>query len=442
MTGFLARNQGSVWLMLAISAIAALHIVAFGNAFVADDGWFSKALDERTLWEFMAWRYERWSGRLPIEAVLVLIVNQLWVWKIFNSLMWLLLCYSAGRIALSSTGKSPATTTALAFVGLMLLSPNTLYTATWWITGSVNYLWPMALGLYGMLAYVDRVDRGNASRLACLLASGLAMYNEQVAIALLPASFIFLGIKVVQRRWMGWDIAQIVFMLANAMVVFTSPGSHQRFLSEQVLRFPDFALLDVFDKAAIGLELIFRGVVDQSNLMVLAALIASSALLVRAPISRLVKLMILAGLGFLTIGYVLVLPGLSETSLIRFYSLPPIDGASASSLTVYVLSAWSTFTVACLVAAAVAASWRSPGESLLVLMTLLLGLASLGALGFSPTAYASGDRINFVSQIAFLLVALRLTVAVEREYGSFALRVGIAVAALAAAYRVMQLLPI
>lgn len=75
-------------------------------------------------------------------------------------------------------------------------------------------------------------------------------------------------------------------------------------------------------------------------------------------------------------------------------------------------------------------------------MTLLLGLASLGALGFSPTAYASGDRINFVSQIAFLLVALRLTVAVEREYGSFALRVGIAVAALAAAYRVMQLLPI
>src|SRR3546814_4139295 len=87
--------------------------------------------------------------------------------------------------------------------------------------------------------------------------------------------------------------------------------------------------------------------------------------------------MMLAGLGFLVIGYMLALPGLSETSLTRFYSLPPIDGASASSLNVYILSAWSTFAVACLVVAAVAALWRSPGESSLVLMTLLLGLASL-----------------------------------------------------------------
>src|SRR3546814_5487636 len=103
MTGYLARHQGRVWLMLAISAIATLHIVAFGNAFVADDGWFSMALNERTLWEFMAWRYEQWSGWLPIEAVLVLIVNQLWLWQLFNSLIWLLLCYSAGRIDRKST---------------------------------------------------------------------------------------------------------------------------------------------------------------------------------------------------------------------------------------------------------------------------------------------------------------------------------------------------
>src|SRR3546814_19447957 len=122
MTGYLARHQGRVWLMLAISAIATLHIVAFGNAFVADDGWFSKALNERTLWEFMAWRSEQWSGRLPIAEVLVLLVNPLWIWKLFHSMMWILLCYSAGRLALAFTGQSPATTTPLAFHGLIVLS--------------------------------------------------------------------------------------------------------------------------------------------------------------------------------------------------------------------------------------------------------------------------------------------------------------------------------
>src|SRR3546814_16849246 len=119
--------------------------------------------------------------------------NQFVIWNLCNSLMWLRLCDSAGRIALASTGKSPATTTALAFAGLMLLSPNTLYTAPWWITGSVNYLWPMALGLYGMLAYVDGLDRGTSTRLSRLLAAGLAMYDKQVATERLPASLVFIG---------------------------------------------------------------------------------------------------------------------------------------------------------------------------------------------------------------------------------------------------------
>src|SRR3546814_13860801 len=133
--------------------------------------------------------------------------------------MWCRLGYSAGRIALASSGKAPATTTALAVAGLMLLSPNTLYTATWWITGSVNYLWPMALGLYGMLAYVDGVDRGNSSRLACLLAAGLALYNAHVSIALLPASFVFLGITVATVRFAVLDLAQATFMFAKEIVV-------------------------------------------------------------------------------------------------------------------------------------------------------------------------------------------------------------------------------
>lgn len=442
MNGFLARYQDRAWLMLVVLAIAALHIFSFGNNFVADDGWFAKALDERPLGEFLAWRYDRWSGRLPIEAALVLIVNHAWIWKTINGLMWLLLCYSTGRIALGSTGKSAERSTVLAFIGLMLLSPNTLYTATWWITGSVNYLWALALGLYGMLAYIDPARRGTVARLGCLLAAGLAMYNEQVVILLLPASLVLVGIRVVQRTWRGWDVAQLVFMAANAAVVFSAPGSGRRFLSEQALRFPDFASLNVFDKLAIGLGLIFRSVIDPKNFLILLMLVVAGFLLARAPVTKLAKSILFSGLGFLAIGFVLALAGLQDMSANRFYTLPPIDGASASSLTVYVLSAWSLFAVACLVAAAVATSWRSAGESLIVLMTLALGLASLGLLGFSPTAYASGDRINFVSQIAFLLVALRMTVAVERDYGPMVFRIGVAFAAIAAGYRVVQLLPL
>src|SRR3546814_15166891 len=68
--------------------------------------------------------------------------------------------------------------------------------------------------------------------------------NEQVALVLLPAALLVLGTLVAQRRWQRWNVAQVAFMLVNAVVVFGAPGSQRRYLAEQALRFPDFSMLD------------------------------------------------------------------------------------------------------------------------------------------------------------------------------------------------------
>lgn len=438
----LFRRQDRIWLSLTILAVMMLHGFAFGRTLVADDIWFAQALQHRTLLEFLAWRYVEWSGRLPLEAALVAVVNHPWAWKFINGSMLLLLCYSAGRIALGATERSAASATALAFGVLMLVAPPVLYTAAWWITGSVNYLWPVALGFYGMLPLVGTDRHANASRFVFLLCSGLAMYNEQVALVLLPAALICLGTRVAKAEWRWWDVAQVVFMAFNAAVLLAAPGSYRRYLSEQALRFPDFATLDVIDKLAIGFGLVFRGVINPHNLLVALLVVLCGALLLRAPLGRVAKLVLWIALAFLALGYLSLLPGLDSAGMIRFYVLPPLDGAAASSLRIYVASAWSAFVVACLVAAATASAGRSLGEYFAILVTLLLGLASLGAMGFSPTAYASGDRIHFVCQMAFLLVALRLMALAERTYGPCAMNAGIVFIVLAAGYRIVQLLPL
>src|SRR3546814_14463535 len=83
-------------------------------------------------------------------------------------------------------------------------------------------------------------------------------------------------------------------------------------------------------------------------------------------------------------------------------------------------------------------SWHALREWKTFLATLLLGLASVGAIGFSPTVYASGDRIHFVCQAALLLVALRLVAALEHEFGTRTAKVSIAIVAVVAAYRVLR----
>lgn len=431
----LAHRDWAYFLLILLATFA-LHILAFGNTLVADDTYFAHALDSRTLAEYVSFRYTRWSGRLPIELALPLLVTHPWLWKLLNSLMVLLFCYSAGRISLARTGMSAAGATALTFALFMLISPAVLYESAWWMTGSINYLWPVALGLYGLLAFVGDGDNGNIDRLGFLLASGLAMYNEQVALVLLPASLLFLMHRIATRQWRGWDFAHVGFMSVNAIIVFTAPGSYRRYLSEQALRFPDFATLDLADKVAIGFGLTFRSTFDPSNLLIAVFAALAAMLLLRAPVGRLVKAIVFLAFAFLALNYLLP----AESSLQSFYAPPSVGGASASSSRAYALSAWHAFVIACLVGAGGMALWRSRRECTMALMTLLLGLASLAAMGFSPTAYASGSRVHFVSQVAFLLVAARLFAASRQEFGLQASRVAFVLIALAAGYRVLQLL--
>src|SRR3546814_17856494 len=133
MRSWLARYQGRICLLFVFAAIVALHVFALGHRFVADDAWFARILDRQPLGEFLAFRYMHWSGRVPIEATLVLVINHPWVWRLINAAMLLLFCHSAGRLALASTGKSGATTTSPAFAFLTMVSPDMLYPAPWWM---------------------------------------------------------------------------------------------------------------------------------------------------------------------------------------------------------------------------------------------------------------------------------------------------------------------
>lgn len=435
---WVSRNRAKLWLLLALAIITAIHVLALSSAHVADDVYFAAALKSQSLGEFLAFRYEHWSGRLPIELLLVLVVQHSWLWKLINTMMVLLLCYSSGRAM--RVGASVPAPTLLAFALLMLVSPAVLYESTWWVTGSINYLWPAALGLYGLLAFLETTPHSPAQRMGFLLASGFAMYNEQLALVLLPVTLCLIFVRWRERRRDTWDIVHLVFMVANAWVAFSAPGTHNRYLAEQALRFPNYADLDVLDKVAIGFGLVFKSTIDPSNFLVGLLVLLASILTLRGHIGKPAKVMLLASLSFLALNFLLALPVLEDFDMRRFYGLPSVGGGSASSSRLYILCAWSAFAIAGLVIASASAFWRSRRELMLMALTLIMGLASLSALGFSPTAYASGYRIHFVCQLAYLLVAMRLLPRVKEEFGTRPYSCALAIIGLLAAYRVVQLL--
>ena len=310
-----SRSRAKFWL-LALVAITAIHVLAISGAHVADDIYFAEALKSQSLGEFLAFRYEHWSGRLPIELLLVLIVQHPWLWKLINILMVLLLCHSTGRVA-GIVGRVPAPT-LLAFALLMLVSPAILYESMWWMTGSINYLWPAALGLYGLLAFLETTPHSFAQRMCFVFASGFAMYNEQLALVLLPATLCLMLVRWRERLWTIWDIVHLAFMAANAYVAFSAPGSQHRYLAEQALRFPNYADLDVLDKAAIGLGLVFKSTINSSNYLVGLLVILALIMTLRSPIGKFAKIVLLASLSFLALNYLVGLPFFEDFGMRRF----------------------------------------------------------------------------------------------------------------------------
>src|SRR3546814_5789830 len=135
-------------------------------------------------------------------------------------------------------------------------------------------------------------------------------------------------------------------------------------------------MLDVSDKLAMWFGLVSESILCLHNLLVAAVVLMASALLVRAPIGKASKSLLFVVLGVLLLGHAAGALGAENAGAHGLYLLQHLDGAAASSSRAYALSAWSAFSGACVVTAAVVASWHALREWKTVLATLLLGLAS------------------------------------------------------------------
>lgn len=104
-----SANRKNIKLCYLLFGIGLLLIHGFIVTGTNDDSWFATQLDDYNLIDFLTYRYQRWTSRLSIEAVLVI-------------------------LALS----------------LFLLPINQLCSAGW-ISTTINYLWVITIGIYTLI---------------------------------------------------------------------------------------------------------------------------------------------------------------------------------------------------------------------------------------------------------------------------------------------------
>lgn len=364
----------------------------------ADDVTFSHALDNISIFDYLFQRYHTWSGRVVIEWIMVSTINFHGLWKIMIPVCFVLSSYLAWGITLKDKIDFKSGT-LLVMAAMLLLNDPVAGNAQWWVTGFYNYLLPMTCALFLMKALLSS-HSGVRKLSTSILLSFLATSSEQVAVVLIITTpFIYFISSEKRSSNKGLAIAYVA-ILAGAAVTLLSPGSVSRFAVEASRYMPQIADMNILQKALIGVDRLVENVSYGRNLCFIGAILVFLGFIYKRGANDVISKISVV---FCVISFVICLTSPSfymkdisyMTYLGKFYVI------DFGSIKVYSFYLFYLLTLICM---AVGSIENNDGErDYRAFITLMSGCVSTIAIGLSPTAYASGERVLYVFNVCLVL---------------------------------------
>lgn len=391
----------------------ACHFIV--SKYPGDDFFYAKASKSNHIVPWLIDRYHRWSGRIFPDAMeFIFLRNWVWLWHLLNPLFILLLAYGIVRIWKREV-RFIELLASLAILGY--LKDNVLSSGFFWITGSMNYLWPITLGVWAMVPYADLVFRkANAANnfvlFRTLILGFLASIgNEQAALCM--SCFAVLTHLELIREKRDQDkrlcIVTLVIMAGTCILLF-APGNHVRWVKEVAYWYPGFGQLTLKDHFYLGTIWGFGKLfVDMRNLVLLLSILAIILSLkdkdtrnnkVFQLFTVLFTIIVLFHINDLGLGQ---LYGFNEIKNFRFSSTLLSSGLLQKHfiISIFPYSFWMIYSFM-LVYLLV----KSSNQRLFVFFIFLAVVATLMVMFFSPTIYASGNRVLTVGSVLLAIVLI------------------------------------
>lgn len=401
------------WIIIVIT-IFALHF--FCREHLGDDIFFSAALDDRCLGDFLNLRYRTWTSRIVIETILVYVAkwNPL-IWRIGNALIMIILICAVSK----AFGQGEETENKIIFSCLLPFIPIASLKSAGWITTTVNYLWILALGMV-VLASLRQIVEGKLRFPGFLISLPALIYAanmEQMAAILLGAYFvtgIYLAVVKKHIPWMFF-IQFFIVILSMCFILF-SPGNIRRTMVETEKYFPVFAQLTVFEKLSMGFLVTLRYYVGNDGGRPIFLILCAALLLcmigrkIKGIFQWAVAIFPLFSIALLAFIKILFRAGLWQKGARVLEVIWSNNSIAAASIFkeeyIHLQILYYVVVLLCILMTVYWIHGHTP-ETLLELTILLGGLLSRVIMGFSPTIYASGDRTALFASTALLIIVMR-----------------------------------
>lgn len=405
----------------ALRFFALVALLAFGvfckiHYSSGDDAFFDHYVHTMSYLDYIQARYMTWTGRIGGESLVYLVFTLgIWAWRVVNAFM----VAAVPMLLLMITGvRVDWRTLTLACAGYLFMDIITCGHAAVWVNGSIFYTWSLVCALlciyFNLKGASLRAREGGAVLFPLIFFASSSI--EQIGFAL----FAFFAITIAYRLWKKEPlpsllIAQTCFLVAVLAVVLMAPGNSVRVAQETEQWFPAFAVMPFAERAFISVQWLLSSLANEGKLFL--AFIWIGCLLTAPQKSKAVTALtaVFTAVALLPFARINVL---ADTGINYIDpAVPPAvfpSAARATALNIVSMAWWAvagTFTFYTLK--------RSIGLTGVALFAVALLCEAM--MFFSPTIYASGERVFYVTDWILLAAILLLfsKIPTERAKNAF-----------------------
>ncbi|MEX9765270.1 DUF6056 family protein [Citrobacter freundii] len=367
----------------------------------ADDVYFKNAASKYSFIEFVTDRYFTWSGRVLLEILAIYTFNYPILWKIAIPLSLVIVSICIHQIALNGfIDKSisiPIILLSIIIHGPTIDSPGA---AIWWVTGFYNYMLPFTL-LFSSIAIFMRCDR-RLFLFASLILAFVACNNEQAAVTGLLVGLAFIFTSLITKERLLCSLSFFVVCLISFLLLYLAPGNIIRLHTEISNWMPEFSGFNIIDKSLIGIDLFRVNSLNYSNIAFMSMLIANILISLRFSIKK-TKLFIIPFI--ITSLYMLNIINCNTLHLHMLEFSGGEQKINTSNIYTYANLVPIAFFLSTIFSIFITFLFipNSPGNKLLFSAIFASSAATIVMMGMSPTIYASGPRVVYLSGLLTIL---------------------------------------
>ena len=414
--------------------LAVLILLVFSKSTITpgDDEWFSAILNDAfngNLMDYLHHRYINWTGRIIIESIMVPMFGyNLWVWRILNTIMTIILALGIYKLIPYKYVDKITATKRLLIKSVICISIFTIHkdvflTAISWITGSFNYLWPVACAILVMLPFKNALfnERFNKRWYFILIFAVILGANmEQASLVILCFALITNIYLIIRDKKIRVDLIIFnIFIAVNSAILFLAPGNYVRSASETITWFGQWDMISLPTKVMMGTNLLLEQMFR--NEIILITVLVGLVNIVIWKKYKDILIRILAAIPMIVVIIKIVervfgVLNINTNLLIfKLFNVQNLNILNFDDIKIFLPTSILLCTLLIIPVVFLLIFDKVEMKYLSVIL-YLASICSALSISISPTIYASGARIFFVTDILIIIVSVLILSEYLREW--------------------------